>query len=311
MMKDRIKSSVLIIGGLALMLLVRYFWEYSFDLFWLLITIMATSEVANIVNKSNENANKLVALAYPLLFAIILFGGHLLELSFYTIVIAEILLLVLLMLFMIYVPMLSKNYRAQEESAKRELSNVFFYKSLRTMFIMIYPALILCAMLCINHMVDFGFVDVEVDNYLFGMFAIIYIIVVSAFTDTMAMLGGMIFKGKKLCPRISFNKTISGFICGIVFGILASVGLYFIFNSIAGMDAVFVAKEVKWWYFIFIGLSASVATALGDLLASYIKRRYFVKDFGNFFPGHGGFMDRLNGVMMNALVVLVLFTILF
>lgn len=311
MMIDRLKSSVLIICGLALMLLVRFFWEYSFDLFWLLITVLATSEVADVVNKSRENSNKMISLAYPLLFAIILLGGYMLKFSFYSILIAEILLFILLILCQIFIPMLGRNYRTQEIEQRKELSNSFFNKALFTSRVMLYPALILCSMIFLNHMVDFSLVDVEADNYMFGMFAIIYVIAVSAFTDTMAMFGGMLLKGKKLCPRISYNKTISGFICGTIFGIVASICVYFIFNSISSMNLVFISKGLAWWHFIFIGLGASIATAFGDLLASYIKRRCFVKDFGNFFPGHGGFMDRLNGVMINALFVLILFTIIF
>ncbi|CAN5335053.1 phosphatidate cytidylyltransferase [soil metagenome] len=112
--------------------------------------------------------------------------------------------------------------------------------------------------------------------------------------DIFAFLGGSVLKGPKLWPRISPNKTWSGFICGLLASSLAAVALWFWLWKGLELSAPAAAA---------VGLAAGVATMGGDLLESMLKRRFGVKDSGDLIPGHGGLLDRVDGLMSAALVV--------
>ena len=63
--------------------------------------------------------------------------------------------------------------------------------------------------------------------------------------------------------------------------------------------------------FAIIGFVGSYANQLGDLIASAYKRKAGIKDFSNIFPGHGGFMDRVDGMMFVSVVIYITLTLLF
>ena len=114
-----------------------------------------------------------------------------------------------------------------------------------------------------------------------GVIIVIWCLLVVWFTDTFAYIGGNIFKGKKLCPKLSPNKTISGSLSGIIGAIFVS---YIVFHY---------TKNDIFNYMIF-GLLVSIAAQLGDLFESYIKRVHAVDNSSNLIPGHGGILDRLD-----------------
>jgi len=110
--------------------------------------------------------------------------------------------------------------------------------------------------------------------------------------DITAFAVGSTLKGPKLWPRFSPNKTWSGFVGGligaIVAGALMSYAPPFRLNpAAAGL----------------IGLFGGLATMAGDLWESMLKRRFGVKDSGDLIPGHGGLMDRVDGLMFAVVVV--------
>lgn len=106
--------------------------------------------------------------------------------------------------------------------------------------------------------------------------------------DTMAYIVGS-FIGKTPLSPISPKKTWEGTIGGIVLSvIIATISGYYSFSPEA-------AKHVAW-----IALIASVAGTLGDLLESKLKRMAGVKDSGRFMPGHGGFLDRFDSLLLAA-----------
>ncbi len=164
----------------------------------------------------------------------------------------------------------------------------------------VYPALLILAMLVSN--------DVGEPN---GFLAMLLIFVISPCSDTMAYLVGMTYsklrKGnvKKLCPRLSPNKTVAGAIGGIVGGIIGSIIVFFVFRGMADMVNFFSPI----FFFILIGLVGSVLTELGDLLESLIKRRVGIKDMGKIMPGHGGAMDRIDGMSLCSVFVCIMFLV--
>ena len=138
-----------------------------------------------------------------------------------------------------------------------------------------------------------------------SLLALVLIFVVAPATDTFAYLVGCSLKGPKLCPKISPNKTISGSVGGILGGVIASIIVYFIISPVTTLKTGIVVL-----IFAIIGLFGSALTQIGDLTESYIKRRLGIKDMGNIMPGHGGVLDRIDGVMFNAVLVTILVAIL-
>ncbi len=106
-------------------------------------------------------------------------------------------------------------------------------------------------------------------------------------TDTFAYFSGMMFGKRKLLPRVSPKKTIEGSIGGFV----ASFVLSLLFS-------IFLVKGISYTKIMLIILIASILAQLGDLVASYVKREYGLKDFGRILPGHGGVMDRFDSVIV-------------
>ena len=104
--------------------------------------------------------------------------------------------------------------------------------------------------------------------------------------DIGAFAAGSVFKGPKLLPMFSPNKTWAGFVGGLVVstatGALMATLPYFQLNRFAAG---------------LIGLSVGLATMAGDLWESALKRRFGVKDSGDLIPGHGGLLDRVDGLI--------------
>ncbi|CAN5159050.1 phosphatidate cytidylyltransferase [soil metagenome] len=111
--------------------------------------------------------------------------------------------------------------------------------------------------------------------------------------DIVAYLVGSAIGGPKLWPRFSPNKTWSGFIGGLTAGMLAG----------AGMAAWLEMGRLTIFWGAVLGLAAALATMAGDLWESALKRRFGVKDAGTLIPGHGGLLDRVDGLMFAVVIV--------
>ena len=163
---------------------------------------------------------------------------------------------------------------------------------LATIFILIYPLSMFSIFFIVNH-----------SQY--GMLGIFLALFIPVMSDTMAYFTGITFKGKKLCPEISPKKTISGAIGGLSGGIIGAMlvyvlfdvtGLFVNFNNVGIMhlsDSLLASAFI----YLAIGLVGGVLSEVGDLGASWIKRKAGIKDFGKIFPGHGGMMDRLDSIL--------------
>jgi phosphatidate cytidylyltransferase len=122
---------------------------------------------------------------------------------------------------------------------------------------------------------------------------------VTWFADIFAFVAGSIFKGPKLWPRYSPNKTWSGFFGGLVAASLGAVGIVALSLALPALPDLHLAWPVA----AAIGLLGGLATMMGDLWESILKRRFGVKDSGDLIPGHGGMLDRVDGLMFAAIVV--------
>jgi phosphatidate cytidylyltransferase len=117
--------------------------------------------------------------------------------------------------------------------------------------------------------------------------------------DICAYLLGSMLKGPKLWPRFSPNKTWSGFIGGLAAGSAAAVIIALYAPTVGGWLGLGADMDVRLpaWVALAVGLFGALATMGGDLWESALKRRYGVKDAGDLIPGHGGLLDRVDGMM--------------
>jgi phosphatidate cytidylyltransferase len=122
-----------------------------------------------------------------------------------------------------------------------------------------------------------------------GAFALISLLLVVWSADVGAYLGGRFIGGPKLAPVISPGKTWSGALAGLLAGVIAGM----VCARFGGFGASLVSMSKT------AALSAAIviASQLGDLLESAVKRRYGKKDSSQLIPGHGGLLDRLDAVL--------------
>lgn len=180
-------------------------------------------------------------------------------------------------------------------SKKYTMANI-----ISTLFIMIYPLSLLSYLLAINYVGD-----------LYRGAGIVFAFGVTSLVDSMALLVGSTLKGPKLLPAVSPNKTISGAIGGLVGGVIGGLAIYLLsYLNLFNLQLIFTDTLVNILFYAGMGLGVSIACQAGDLIASYIKRYCAVKDYSNFLPGHGGFMDRIDGVLVAGIFVFAIFAFL-
>lgn len=130
-----------------------------------------------------------------------------------------------------------------------------------------------------------------------GLLAIVYLFAVVWATDIFAYFGGRTFGGAKLAPQISPAKTWSGAVSGVFAG------------TMAGLAIAFAGGSGKLVFLAALAVALSIASQAGDLFESFVKRRFGVKDSGTILPGHGGIMDRVDG-LIGATVALYLICVM-
>ena len=156
----------------------------------------------------------------------------------------------------------------------------------------LYPSIFIFFMLLANSLAgDKGFV------------AMLLLFVIAPFADTFAYFVGSFLKGPKLCPKLSPKKTWSGAIGGFLGGALGALVVFFIFGRSLG-------GNFTWYLFLGLGAVTSVLTIFGDLFESFIKRRLGIKDMGKIMPGHGGVLDRIDGMTFAIVLIYVVFALL-
>ena len=116
--------------------------------------------------------------------------------------------------------------------------------------------------------------------------------------DTFAYFVGKFFGKHKLIPEISPKKTVEGSIGGVVFTVISFVIFGLIVNGLGA--------NMSYIKLCIFALVLSIVSQFGDLIASAIKRQYNIKDYGNLFPGHGGILDRFDGVLLTAPTLFIL-----
>ena len=157
----------------------------------------------------------------------------------------------------------------------------FLYKAISLLFLAILVYLIF--------IIESGHLNLKI--YL------LYSVLVAIMSDIGGLVFGKIFKGKKL-TKISPNKTISGSIGSLIFSIFL-IPFYqeSLFNE--NLSIIFI-----------ITIIISITSQLGDLFISFLKRKAKVKDTSDILPGHGGILDRIDGIIFAIPVGIYLFIII-
>lgn len=125
-----------------------------------------------------------------------------------------------------------------------------------------------------------------------GLYWVLFALCIAWASDSAAYFSGRWFKGPKLWPKFSPNKTWAGFVGGLIAGILTAIILDDLTHLFKHGTSAF-----------FVGLATALAVMAGDLWESAMKRRFGVKDAGQLIPGHGGLLDRVDGLMFAILAV--------
>jgi phosphatidate cytidylyltransferase len=157
----------------------------------------------------------------------------------------------------------------------------FFYKTLSLFY--------LSSLVYLIFAIESGYPNLKI--YL------LYSVLVAIMSDIGGLIFGKIFKGKKL-TKISPSKTISGSIGSFIFSILLIP--FFYQNQI----------DQNLLSILLITIIISLTSQLGDLFISLLKRKAKVKDTGDLLPGHGGFLDRIDGIIFAIPLGIYLFIVI-
>lgn len=142
----------------------------------------------------------------------------------------------------------------------------------------------LCAVMCVIIMAGTALLWLRQESF----WPVLFVVAVVVASDTSAYMAGRLIGGPKLAPRISPGKTRSGAAGGLVGAVLMGGGIAYL-SGLGG------ASQALLWGGV-LGLSAQ----LGDLAESALKRALGVKDSGTLLPGHGGLLDRFDGLVVAA-----------
>jgi phosphatidate cytidylyltransferase len=277
----------------VLFIVSRYLSIYFFDVFVMAISFIACFEILKLYDSSPRKSSKMyiyLSFSYVyLIYLAYLFADNYAQAIVYQLFLFAIYFIVSFVFELIY---LAKN-RA-EEIPNEDL----LLSTKRLMTTMLYPITLLGTFYGINSF------NLDKATIIIGLaFGI------SMFTDVFAYLVGMAFHKGKFASQISPKKSVSGAIGGIFGGLLfagATLGLCYFANLFNPFTALTDATYKIVLFFVLSGVLGSLMTEFGDLVASSIKRVYGVKDYGKLFPGHGGMMDRVDGLMFCSAIIYVL-----
>ncbi len=181
---------------------------------------------------------------------------------------------------------------------------VAFDSLMSTVFPMLYPGLFFSLIITLQ----------DLPTKVVSTLALILTFFIASVNDTFALFIGLRFGKHKLSPEISPKKSKEGAAAGLVASVIFAVLVPWIIQRMAPSfpkiaEQLTVAPLPPLWAFAVLGLVAGALSQIGDLVASLVKRHCGIKDFGTIFPGHGGMLDRMDGVLFCGVACYVFFKI--
>lgn len=315
-MKKRLISALGMIAILILMFVSKIWTPYVFDVGIGIIMILAGYEMSNILLKMGIYNFSVLAGIFPIVLYTVCMVLILKQVNIIIVFASMIICVVGVALLMYLVSLIFKKWLATDlriRGLQISYPNFALRKSIYSMTTFLYPAILLMFLVFVNHLNDFGYFLTGIDKLSgvdISFIALVVAFLIPIISDTFAMLFGMLMKGPKLCPKTSPNKTISGFVSGVVMTTLVMIALFFVLTSFNDIRTAFEACEIGLVHFALIGFFGAIISTAGDLFESFLKRRAMVKDSSNLIPGHGGVLDRLDSHIFNAPFVFFFFFIL-
>ncbi|MCL2621983.1 MAG: phosphatidate cytidylyltransferase [Firmicutes bacterium] len=309
-MKTRVITSAFITLGLIIALLLREIdivGLYIFDALIVLVGVFAVNEVLKV--RSKAGVNRIVVYAYLICALITFYLMHLNKIALIYNFFIQVSLLCVFILYAFFSIIADRTLVKQTRINDTKYSGEVGTRLLDNIIAFVYPGMLLLTLIVVNHIGDY----VSSAGINAGLFALLMVFAVACTSDVFAYLVGINFGGPKLCPKISPKKTYSGAIGGLLGGVVASLVVLAFFINTQFSDFLyskFNELYIIYGVFVILGLLGSVISQLGDILASIVKRRAGVKDYGNILPGHGGVMDRMDAISTNSVFMLIMMLII-
>ncbi len=287
-MKIRTISGAVFVAIITGFFLLRQFVDYRlFQLLTAFLCVVGTFEMARAIKEHLFKGFRTLALIFSVAILVIYGVAKYVfnfELSFVLVLLAMLVMIIVSVILGII----------KNASVAKIVVNVSPF---------LYPSLAILALLMLNDLQNIGG---GVED---GFFPLLLTIVIACACDTLAYLVGMTYnkirKGnaKKLCPNLSPKKTIAGAIGGLIGGAVGALLLYLIFKPDFNLKYPMLVISL-------IGFFASIFNQAGDLFESFIKRKVGIKDMGKIMPGHGGVLDRIDGLGFVAIVLVITFMVI-
>ena len=285
-MKKRAISSIFIMLAIVLAIASKFLVNEIFDIFIAVVGIVGAIEMCNIMDKRGIKVSRFLSSMFivALYLAVTIAINTTTELHLALLYMLDAFIIYSFIIF-VYEAIVAKENRLSEAMSV----------TLNSLKVMLYPSVLLSVFFVINHIEVFSAVAVDVP-YL-SLILIIFIWGIALLSDTFAYLVGSTLRGPKLCPKISPNKSWSGAIGGVLGGVLMGVITYFIIKNVPSMSAILTSTNINLAWLMVLGGVGSAVSQVGDIFESWLKRKAGVKDSGNFMPGHGGMLDRVDALM--------------
>ncbi len=285
-MKKRAISGIFIMLAIVLAVASKFLVAEIFDIFVAVIGIVGALEMCNIMEKRNIRVSRFLCGMFIIMLylAVILALNSGAELYRALINIALVFVMYAAVIF-VYELCINKENRVGQA----------FDIMINSLKVMVYPSLLLSVFFIINHIEAFTGLAIKVPYLSFIL--IVFIWGIALLSDTFAYLVGSTLRGPKLCPKISPNKSWSGAIGGVIGGVLMGVITYIIIKNVPSMSIILTGTHINLAWLMILGGVGSAVSQVGDIFESYLKRKANIKDSGNFMPGHGGMLDRVDALM--------------
>ncbi len=181
---------------------------------------------------------------------------------------------------------------------------VAFDSLMSTVFPMLYPGLFFSLILTLQ----------DLPTRLASTVALVLTFFIASVNDTFALFIGLRYGRHRLSPQISPKKSVEGAAAGLVSSVVFAVLVPWVTSRLALSNPAMARQLAEaplppLWAFALLGLVAGALSQIGDLVASLVKRHCGIKDFGTIFPGHGGMLDRMDGILFCGVACYVFFKI--